>query len=164
MASIILVTANNCDFPSTNFAQRLEMNTSERDLVASFDGAIAQSIISKSIAVSGITTPLSITLFLCFPTATTGSAVFEVSVMAVAGGAAINLITTISYDAINGSGAINAPASVGNPVRVTFALPNNDAIAPLNYAKFKITRNPADVNDTISTPCYLIAALIEDAR
>ena len=164
MASITQITANNCDFPSTNFAQRLEMNTAERDLVASFDGTIAQSIISKGIAVSGITTPLSITLFLCFPTATTGSAVFEVAVMAVAGGAAINLITTISYDAINSSGAINAPATVGNPVRATFALPNNDAIAALNYAKFKITRNPADASDTIATACYLIAALIDDAR
>ena len=140
------------------------MNTSERDLVASFDGATAQSIISKGIAVSGITARLSITLFLCFPTATTGSAVFEVAVMAVKNGEAINLITTTSYDAINSSGAINAPASVGNPVRVTFALPNNDAIAALDYVKFKITRNPASVSDTITTACYLISALIEDAR
>ena len=149
MASIILITASNCDFPSTNFAQRLEMNTSERDLVASFDGATGQSIISKSIAVSGLVTPLSITLFLCFPVATTGSAVFEVSVMAIKGAEAINLITTTSYDAINSSGAITAPASVGNPVRVTFNLPNNDAVTPLDYLKFKIARKCCSYCDVL---------------
>lgn len=164
MASLNIVTANNCDYPSTNAARRVEGNSAERDLWVAFSGAVSESIISKTISFEGIVIPINITLFLCFPTATSGSAIFEVAVMSVVGGASINLATTVSYDAPNTSNPINAPSNVNNPVTSTIILTNNDSITELNYVKFKISRNPSNINDNIATDCYLIAAIINDAR
>lgn len=164
MATIGFISATNCNYPSTNAARRVELNTTERDLAIAFDGATSQSVISPTMAVQGIETPLSITLMVCFPVATSGSAVFDVSVMAVSGGDAINLATTTSYDSVNTSAAINAPASVNNPVSATITLTNADGVAALDFVKIKITRNPANGSDTIATDCYLISAILNDAR
>ena len=164
MASIITITANNCNFPSTNAGRRVELNTSERLLAIAFDGATSQSVTSPSIAVQGITTPLTISMMFCFPIATSGSAIFDISVMAVSGGDSINLATTTSYSSVNTSAAINAPASVNNPVLATVTLTNDDGIAELDFVQIKIARNPANGSDTITSDCYLIAAIVNDAR
>jgi hypothetical protein len=164
MATIAKVNYQNAQFPSTDFAQIVELNTTERDLVLAFDGTTAESIIIPDVAVSGITTPLTITLIVCFPIATTGSAVFDISIQAVSGSNAIDLATTTSYAAVNTSAAINAPASVNNPVSATVTLTNNDSIAELDWVKIKIARNPTNGSDTITSDCYLIAAVVNDAR
>ncbi len=164
MASIAIINANNCNFPSTNAAQRVELNTSERDLAIAFDGTTSESIISPTVAVQGITTPLTITLMLCFPIATSGTAVFDISVMAVSSGDSIDLSSTASYAAANTSTGITAPASVYNPVSTTVTLTNDDGIAALDSVKIKIARNPANGSDTITSDCYLIAAIVNDAR
>ena len=164
MASIAIINANNCNFPSTNAGRRVELNTSERDLAIAFDGTTSQSIISPTVAVQGITTPLTITLMVCFPIATSGSAVFDISVMAVGSGDSINLSTTTSYATANTSAGITAPASVYNPVSATVTLTNDDGIAALDSVKIKIARNPANGSDTITSDCYLIAAIVNDAR
>jgi hypothetical protein len=164
MSSIGFINYQNAQPTSTNFAQRVELNTAERDIVLAFDGTTAESIISPLMAVQGITTPLSITMLFCFPTATTGSAVFDISLQAVSGGDGVNLATTTSYASVNTSAAINAPASVNNPVSATVTLTNNDSIAELDWVKIKITRNPTNGSDTITSDCYLIAAIVNDAR
>ena len=164
MATLNVITANNVNYPSTNAGQRVVLNTTERLLVIAFDGATSESVISPTMAVSNITTPLTITLMVCFPTATSGSAVFDISVMAVSSGDSINLATTTSYGAVNTSAAINAPASVNNPVSATITLTNNDGITALDFVQIKITRNPANGSDTIASDCYLISASLDDSR
>ncbi len=164
MATIALINALNCSYPATNPASRVEYNTTRRALAISFDGTTAQSVTSEAIAVSGLTTPLTLFCMTIFPTATSGSAIFEASIMAVASGDAINLITTESFDTVNVSSAINAPASVGYPVSFSITLTNNDAIAASKFVVLKIARKPSDASDTIATAAYLLAARLDDAR
>jgi hypothetical protein len=164
MATISQINALNCNYPASNAASRVEYNATRRALAMSCDGAVAQSVTSEQIAVSGLTTPLTLLGMVIFPTATSGAAVFEVSVMAVTSGDALNLITTESFDTVNVSAAINAPATVGYPVSFSITLTNNDAIAAADFVVIKITRKVADASDTIATAAYLLAAIINDAR
>jgi hypothetical protein len=164
MATLALVNALNCSYPANNAASRVEYNNTRRELAISFDGATAQSITGALIAASGLTTPLTLTGMVIFPTATSGSAVFEASIMAVSSGDALNLITTESFDTVNVSAAINAPATVGNPISFSITLTNNDAISAGDFVVIRITRKVADASDTIATEAYLLAARLDDAR
>ena len=164
MATIALINALNCSYPATSPASRIEYNNTRRELAISFDGATAQSITGALIAASGLTTPLTLTGMVIFPTATSGSAVFEASIMAVSSGDVINLITTESFASVNVSAAINAPATVGYPVSFSITLTNNDAIAASKFVVLKIARKPSDASDTITTAAYLLAARLDDAR
>jgi hypothetical protein len=164
MAGLFTIKGKTCSFPSTNPATRVEINTTEPTICVSFDGTTSQSINDDFMVPSGITAPLTVSLFLLFPIATSGTAVFEVSVMAVSGGDPIDLSTTLSYDSVNNSGAISTGGTVYYPVKKTYTLTNIDSIAALDWVKFKIARSPADANDNITSACILVAAIVEDAR
>ena len=161
--TIASLTPESANFPSTNFPQLSQQDSTRRRMVLGFDASTDESCWWTFVAPQGITTPLTAIITYFMASATTGSVRFEAFVEAVSDGDSIDLDATDSYDSTNNAGA-TVPGTQGNPDQISITLTNNDSIAAADMVRIKLVRDADGTTgtDDATGDCYVLLVEIRD--
>ena len=88
--------------------------------------------------------------------ATSGNVEFEIDIMAVADGEAVN---TASFDTVNSSGTVTVPGTAGLLDSISIALTNNDSMAAGELLFFRLARDAT--TDTASGDAEVVGLTLE---
>lgn len=160
MAYLYTFSANDAEFPSTNFPQ---LTTANSQLVLAFDAATDETAFWKFVAPSGITTPLYADVYYSMASATSNAIAVEIAIEAVTENDALNINTTSSFDTTN-TATDTVPGSTGYLGVVSVTLTNNDSIAQYDKCRLQFNRNANDAGDTATGDMYLWHIVLRDSR
>lgn len=161
--TIASLTPGSADFPSSDFPQLTQQDSTRRRLCLAYDATTDESCWWTFAAPQGIATPLTAIITYFMASATSGSVRFEVFVEAVSDNEAIDLDAADSYDASNNAGE-TVPGTQGNPSQLSITLTNNDSIAAADMVRIKVNRDADGTTgtDDAAGDCYVLLVEIRD--
>jgi hypothetical protein len=161
MATRVIFSPLNAEFPTTNFPALTIVNTRP---VLAFDASTAETCYWSFKAPQGLSGTLTLVVQYKMASATTGKVDFEVAVEAVSDGDALDLDATSSFATANTITAPTVPGTAGYIDEFTCTLTNNDSIAQGDYVRISLKRDAADAtNDTAAGDCYVLNAELRDS-
>lgn len=163
MATRLILTPENAQFPSANFPQLLTIHATERIMALAFDAATVEGCFWRTIVPQGWTGTLTAVITYCMASATSNKVDFEVSMQAITDADALDIDNATSYDTANGITAPTVPGTAGYIDQVSCTLTNNDSSAAGDWVTFKLERDADDgTNDTATGDAYVLSVEIRD--
>jgi hypothetical protein len=159
MATRLILGPEAAEFPASNFPQLLIVN---RRPALAFDASTSETAYWTAVIPQGWTGTVTAVISYCMASATSGGVAFDVAVEAVTSGDALDLDATTSFDTVNGGSDSAVPGTAGYMEQITITLSNLDSAAAADYVRISLARDVADVADTATGDCYVLAVEIRD--
>ncbi len=164
MATRFILTPYSAEFPSTNFPQLTIANTTFRRPVLAYDGTTAETAYWTAVAPQAIVSPYSLALGIIFPTATSGTAIMEVSFECISQADVVpDMDSSNVFGSANVSSSITARSTAGLLSQPVVSLTDVSSITQGDYVRISVARAPANASDTITTDLHLLYAEFRDS-
>lgn len=159
MATRACFTPLAAEFPASNYPALGTINSRP---VLAFDASTSETCYWTLIAPQGWTGTKTAIITYMMASATSGGVAFDVSLEAVADGAATDLDATTSFGSVN-TGTATVPGTAGYIDQISVTLTNDDSAAAGNYLRVSLARAVSNGSDTASGDCYVLAVELRDA-
>lgn len=163
MASRLLLTPYSAEFPDTNFAALLTVNSTERRPVLAFDATTDEAAMWTAVVPQGFTGTVTAHVYYMMASATSGDVVWAVTVEAVTDGDTLDLDAASGYGTVNTATAATVPGTAGYLDVVSVTLSNLDSAAAGDYLRIKLTRDADNGSDTAAGDAYALCLELRDS-
>lgn len=130
-----------------------------------FDASTDETCYWTFVAPQGLTGTLSIVIFFCMASATSGAVGFQAAIEAITPGDATDTDATTSFDSVNNSTSTTVPGTAGNMSTITITLTNADSMAAGDLVRLALNRDAdgSAITDSATGDCGVYAVEFRDA-